>query len=474
MNSGPSEGRIKPAWWTLILVVALGVFFFTTGSLFAGTFRTFVPVTLMSDRAGLVMETGAKVKLNGVEVGRVSEIHGGASAVNLQLEIAPDQIKFIPANVDARITATTAFGAKYVDLSYPQSPASERLAAGAVLHSRNVSTEVNTVFENLTDVLKMVDPAKLNAVLSALAEGFRGQGERIGQAITDSNEVLAEINPRQDVIRDDWKAMGDLSAAYDGAADDIVKILDAGTTTAETITSHRAQLDTLLLNVIGFGRAGVDLLAPNARNLVDAINGLAPTSDLLMKYQPEYTCLLDGSVALLQNGHVDAFGGNGRSAIFDIGLLLGNDQYLFPDNLPITGAKGGPGGKPGCGSLPDVAKNFPVRQLVTDTGWGTGMDIRPNPGIGFPGWANYFPVTRGIPQPPVIRNLGGGPAPGPVPYPGAPAYGADLYAHDGTPLWPGLPPAPPPSDQPPPDPNNPPPGAEPFNPPAPASMTPTQ
>lgn len=474
MNSGPSEGRIKPAWWTLILVVVLGIFFFTTGSLFAGTFRTVVPVTLTSDRAGLVMETGAKVKLNGVEVGRVSEIHGSASAVSLQLEIAPDQIKFIPANVDAKITATTAFGAKYVDLRYPKSPVRERLAAGAVLHSRNVSTEVNTVFENLTDVLKMVDPAKLNSVLSALAEGFRGQGERIGQAITDSNEVLAAINPRQDAIREDWKAMGDLSAAYDGAADDIVKVLDAGTVTAETITSHRAQLDTLLLNVIGFGQAGVDLLAPNAKSLVDAINGLAPTSDLLMKYQPEYTCLLDGSVALLQNGHVDAFGANGRSAIFDIGLLLGNDQYLFPDNLPITGAKGGPGGKPGCGSLPDVGKNFPVRQLVTNTGWGTGMDIRPNPGIGFPGWANYFPVTRGIPQPPVIRNLGGGPAPGPVPYPGAPAYGADLYADDGTPLWPGLPPAPPPSDQPSPDPNNPPPGAEPFVPPAPASMTPTQ
>jgi phospholipid/cholesterol/gamma-HCH transport system substrate-binding protein len=474
MHSGPNDARIKPAWWTLILVAALGVFFFTTGSMFAGTFRTFVPVTLMSDRAGLVMETGAKVKLHGVEVGRVSAIHGGASAVSLQLEIAPDQIKFIPANVDARITATTAFGAKYVDLSYPDNPASQRLAAGAVLHSRNVSTEVNTVFENLTGVLKMVDPAKLNAVLSALAQGFRGQGERIGQAITDSNEVLSAINPRQDVIRQDWKAMGDLSATYDRAADDIVAILDAGSTTAETTTTQRAQLDTLLLNVIGFGRAGVDLLAPNAKNLVDAVNGFAPTSDLLMKYQPEYTCLLDGSVSLLQNGHVDAFGANGRSAIFDIGLLLGNDPYLYPDNLPVIGAKGGPGGTPGCGSLPDVAQNFPVRQLVTNTGWGTGIDIRPNPGIGFPGWANYFPVTRATPQPPIVRNLGGGPAPGPVPYPGAPAYGADLYADDGTPLWPGLPPAPPPSDQPPPDPNTPPPGAEPFVPPAPAVMTPTQ
>ena len=39
--------------------------------LFAGTLRSFVPVTLTSDRAGLVMETGAKVKMRGVEVGRV-------------------------------------------------------------------------------------------------------------------------------------------------------------------------------------------------------------------------------------------------------------------------------------------------------------------------------------------------------------------------------------------------------------------
>lgn len=474
MPRGPRDGRIAPAWWALILVAVLGLFFFTTGSLFAGTFRSFIPVTLMSDRAGLVMETGAKVKLNGVEVGRVGEISGATSAVALRLEIVPDQIRYIPANVDAKITATTAFGAKYVDLSYPRHPSDERLAAGAILHSHNVSTEVNTVFENLTAVLKMVDPAKLNAVLSALAEGFRGQGDSIGQAITDANDVLAQINPRQDVIRAGWQAMGDLSTTYDRAAENIVKVLDSGTITAGTITAHRSQLDELLLDVTGFARAGVDLIGPNKQNLVDAVNGFAPTSDLLMKYQPEYTCLLDGSVSLLQNGHIDAFGANGRSAIFDIGLLLGNDPYLYPDNLPIVGAKGGPGGRPGCGSLPDVAKNFPVRQLVTNTGWGTGLDIRPNPGIGFPGWANYFPVTRGTPQPPVIRNLGGGPAPGPIPYPGAPAYGADLYADDGTPLWPGLPPAPPPSDQPPPDPNAAPPGTEPFVPPAPAAMTPTQ
>ena len=70
---------------------------------------------------------------------------------------------------------------------------------------------------------------------------------------------------------------------------------------------------------------------------------------------------------------------------------------------------------PAADRLPDVSKNWPLRYLVTNSGWGTGMDVRPNPGIGFPGYANYFPVTRGMPQPPSIRHpVGPGAGPDPV------------------------------------------------------------
>ena len=94
----------------------------------------------------------------------------------MKVDIDADQAHFIPANVGAQIRATTAFGAKYVDLIYPDDPSTQRLSAGAVLLSRNVTTEVNTVFENLVGLLDQIDPAKLNAVLGALSEGFRGQG----------------------------------------------------------------------------------------------------------------------------------------------------------------------------------------------------------------------------------------------------------------------------------------------------------
>ncbi len=458
---------LHPAWWTAILIVFLAALVWITAALFTGSLKKFVNVTVTSDRSGLVMESGAKVKMRGVQVGRVSTIKGGQDPVQLNLEIYPDQVKYIPANVGAQIRATTVFGAKFVDLIYPNDPESDRLADGQVLMSQNVSTEVNTVFQNLVGVLDQIDSSKLNATLAALADGVRGQGERIGEATTAANQVLLELNPRADTIRADWQALRGFSDTYSAAAQNIVGTLDALSTTSTTITDNAKPLDALLLNVIGLSNSGIALLAPNQANLIKAINVLEPTTNLLMKYNPGYTCMLTGAHWLLENGAYEATGGNGKSFIVDGGALLGDDQYRYPENLPIIGAKGGPGGKPGCGSLPNVDENWPVRALVTNTGWGTGVDIRPNPGIAFPMWANYFPTTRGIPQPPSIRNLFGGPAPGPnagnppkvIPEPGDYPYGAPMYGPDGTPLWNNLPPAPPPGAPKDPGPR---PGSEPF------------
>ncbi|HUE31557.1 MAG TPA: MCE family protein [Mycobacterium sp.] len=441
-----------------MLVAAAIAFVLVCSASFAGTFRSFIPVTLISERAGLVMESGAKVKMRGVPVGRVAGIEGGQQPVRLKLDLYPDKISYIPANVQAQIRATTAFGAKYVDLIYPDHPSPQHIAAGAVLRSRNVSTEVQTVFQNLVDVLHQIDPPKLNAVLTALADGVRGQGARIGEATTDANQVLLAINPRMGTVREDWRSFNRFDETYSAAAQNILTILDAATTVGGTITNHAKDLDALLLSTIGFANAGVNLIGGSHDNLIQAINVLEPTANLLMKYNPEYTCLLVGAKWFLDNGGYRAVGGNGRTVVLDAGLLYGQDPYRYPDNLPIVAAKGGPGGKPSCGSLPDATKNFPVRQLITNTGFGTGLDFRPNLGIGFPGWLNYFPVTKGMPLPPIIRNLGE-PAPGPIPYPGAPAYGAPMYGPDGTPLYP-----PPPGLPPPPEP---PPGPPPLEPPRP-------
>lgn len=206
------------------------------------------------------------------------------------------------------MSVTTAFGAKFVDLVYPQTPSSARVAAGTVLHL-NTTTEVDTVFENIVNLLDMVDPAKLNSVLSAVADGVRGQGERMGQATTDLNEVLIGAQRALDKIRDDWRSFKQFSDTYGAAADNIVKILNAASTTSSTVTGKAKALDSLLLNVVGFSEAGTDLLGPNRDNLVDAINGLEPTTSLLLKYSPGYTCWLEGTKKFLDTGAWGVFGG---------------------------------------------------------------------------------------------------------------------------------------------------------------------
>ena len=447
MSGRKGDSRIPKSWWALALVGFTALFMVVTVVIFLGAMKSYVPVTVMADRAGLVLETNAKVKMRGVLVGRVAKIDVNGSGATLQLKLDPDQVQYIPANVGAQVSVTTAFGAKFVDLVYPKAPSSAHLTAGTVLHSEHTTTEIDTVFENIVNLLDMVDPAKLNSVLSAVAEGVRGQGERMGQATTDLNQVLTALNARSDKMRDDWRSFKQFSDTYGQAADNIVKILNAASTTSATVTSKSKSLDSLLMNVIGFSEAGTDLLGASKDNLVDAINTLEPTTSLLLKYSPGYTCWLEGTKKFLDTGAWGVFGGaDGRSLILDATLLPGKNPYVFPDNLPINAAKGGPGGKPGCGSLPDVAKNFPVRQLITNTGWGTGLDIRPNPGIGHPCWVDFFPVTRAAPQPPSLRQCLPGPAPGPQPYPGAPPYGAAQYGAGGVPLWPGVPPVQPSDD----------------------------
>jgi phospholipid/cholesterol/gamma-HCH transport system substrate-binding protein len=409
---GTRSGRIDPIWWAPTLFVLVAILIALTAASFSGKFNPFIPLTLVSDRAGLVMEPGAKVKLRGVQVGQVASIGTDVKAAQLQLKMDPGPFKYLPSNLEAEIKSTTAFGSKYVGLIVPEHPSPVALKPGAVLRSRNVTVEVNTVFENLQSVIGALDPAKLNAILSAFAQSVRGKGDRLGQAITDANNLLLTVNPRMGTIDEDWRLFGKTTAAYSDAAHNILSILDSAATTSTTLTENQRSLDSLLLSATGFSRAGVNVIGNNESNIVRSVGLLDPTTVLLNKYSPTYPCLFQGAQWYVDHGGRDAMGGNGYSVILDSALLFGDDPYQYPKHLPKVNATGGPGGRPSCGSLPDPSANFPVRALVTDTGWGAAPnEIRTNVAAGNPWWANYFPTTKNPPEPPRYFFRGGRPPP---------------------------------------------------------------
>ena len=271
---------------TLITIAAIVLVYFQ----FRGDFLDREKLTMISTRAGLSMDPGAKVTYNGVEIGRVGAVDevdvGGEPRAKITLDVDPKYFKYIPKNVDANISATTVFGNKYISFSSPENPSPQRITTSDVIDVTSVTTEFNTLFETVVSVSEKVDPIKLNQTLAATAEALDGLGDRFGQAIVQGNEILADLNPQMPQIRRDNQLLADLGEVYANAAPDLFDGLENAVTTARTLNEQQGNIDQTLMAAIGFGNTGGDIFERSGPYLVRGNEDLLPTSQLLDDLQP--------------------------------------------------------------------------------------------------------------------------------------------------------------------------------------------
>ena len=338
---------------------------------FRGDFLNREQLTMISSRAGLSMDPGAKVTYNGVEIGRVGKVQavsvGDQPRAKITLDVDPKYLKFIPQNVNADITATTVFGNKYISFTSPKNPTPQRITPKDIIDVTSVTTEFNTLFETVVDVAQQVDPVKLNQTLSATAEALSGLGDRFGQSIVHGNEILADVNPQMPQIRRDNRLLADLGDVYANAAPDLFDGLKNAVTTARTLNEQQGNIDQALMAAVGFGNTGGDIFERSAPYLVRGTADLVPTSQLLDTYSPELFCMIRNYHDIEPKASA-ALGGNGYSLRTTSELMIGaGNPYVYPDNLPRVNARGGPEGRPGCWQ-PITRDLWPMPYLVMDTG----------------------------------------------------------------------------------------------------------
>ncbi|MBF4997302.1 MCE family protein [Nocardia sp. BSTN01] len=348
-----------------MIVVLIGIVVLCLAA-FRGAFQQTVQATVVSDRSGLVMEPGSKVKLHGVEVGKVTAVSLSDGKSEVGVELDPSKVALIPSNVEAEIKPTTVFGSKYIELVVPGSAAPSHLRAGARIRALNVSTEINTVFQNVTAVMNQIEPDKLNATLAAVEEGLHGRGARFGETLTDADKVLTALNPVLPQLRADLHGTADVANNLGDSADDIMRILRAASVTSGSIVDRKDDLAAALDAATELGKTGNDTLAGDGQRIVDTFRLLTPTTGLLDKYSPSFTCLLHLGAhdAEAMGKTIDA---TGYSARLDVGLLMGDDPYKYPDNLPVVAGKGGPHGSPGC-YAPVTWDTYPAPYLRLNDG----------------------------------------------------------------------------------------------------------
>jgi phospholipid/cholesterol/gamma-HCH transport system substrate-binding protein len=372
-----SHVRIAAAVLAVIIVAAV-VFTYLS---YTAAFTSTGTVTVMSPRAGLVMETDAKVKYRGIQIGEVRSIDYAGDQAKLTLAIDSSQLSYVPSNAQVRIAGNTVFGAKSVEFIPPEQASGSSLRPGSQVQASAVQLEVNTLFQTLTDVLNKIDPVNLNATVTALGEGLRGNGDDLGATLAGLNTYLAQLNPKLPTLQQDLQKTAVVANIYADAAPDLVQVFDHAPTISNTVVDQQDNLNATLLAATGLAQNGTAALEPAADNYIAAIQRLRAPLKVASDYSPEFGCVFEGT-AVAVDTFAPILGGTRPGLFTSSNFLPGAPAYTYPESLPMVNASGGPN----CRGLPNV----PTKQyggswyhtpfLVTDNAY---VPYQPNTELQF-------------------------------------------------------------------------------------------
>jgi phospholipid/cholesterol/gamma-HCH transport system substrate-binding protein len=317
--------------------------------------KRFVPVvrvTLETDHVGNQLAPASDVKLRGIIVGEVRTVDSDGDRARVGLALDPDQVGMIPADVEVRLLPKTLFGERYVALVIPPGPAPRPLREGDVIGQdrSQAAIELERVLSDLMPLLRTLQPQKVAATLTALADALRGRGDRLGQNLADLGAYTGRLNTRLAQLQEDVRGLADLADTYHAAAPDLIRLLEDLTVTSRTTVAKAVQLDALLRLTTATAAETRGFLDDNGDRLIRLSATGRPILELLARYSPMYPCLLDG-LARFEPLLEEAF----STGALHITLETVRDRGKYvPGEEPRNLARSGPN----CHGMPKVQRPY--------------------------------------------------------------------------------------------------------------------
>jgi virulence factor Mce-like protein len=340
--------RIQGLAFLVVLAMLLGL----SVAFYNKAFTDVATVMLETDTAGSQLQEASDVKVRGVIVGEVRDVQADAEGATLELAINPDYLDQIPADVTARLLPKTLFGERFVSLELPAQPTQERLSDGDVIgqdRSEN-AIELQRVIDDTLPLLQALRPQDLAYTLGAIADAVRGRGESLGDNLVSTGEYFEQINTVLPELQDDISLLADFADTYDGAADDLLAVLDNLAITNTTIVDQEEQLRRTFSVGASSTNVTAGFLETNERNLISLAETSRPVLGLFAEYSPMYTCLLEG----LARSHPiigESFGADGDPALnLNIVVSLPPRNPYMPGDQPAYADNSGPD----CRGLTDI------------------------------------------------------------------------------------------------------------------------
>ncbi|HXA60728.1 MAG TPA: MCE family protein [Streptosporangiaceae bacterium] len=344
-SDDPAALKVRRRLTGIGFLLVLSLLIWLSIAVYGKTFTSASIVTLHTSSVGNEMHPHADVKLHGVVVGEVSGISANGSEAVLKLAIRPDMVHLLPANVTAQMLPTTLFGERFVALIPPADPSPARLVAGSTISEDRSSNaiELQQVLNNMLPLLTAVQPQKLSATLTAVAQALQGRGTQLGQTLVQFDAYLAKTNPTLPQLTQDLTELVQFTRTYSQAAPDILQALTDFTTTTRTLVDQRANFETFYGSVTSSSQDFTTFLQQNSDNIIRLNADGRPSLDVLATYAPEFPCTLQ-----MLNDFIPAMdkalgkGTNHHGLHVSVKVIPALGRYVPGRDKPVFNATGGP------------------------------------------------------------------------------------------------------------------------------------
>jgi virulence factor Mce-like protein len=340
--------RLQGVAFLVVLAMLLGL----SVAIYNKAFTDVARVTLETSTAGSQLQEASDVKVRGVIVGEVREVEGTVEGATLELAINPEYLEQIPADVTARLLPKTLFGERFVSLEIPESPVQDRLADGDVIGEDRTQNaiELQRVIDDMLPLLQAVEPQNLSYTLGAVADALRGRGDSLGANLATTGEYFGEINTVMPELQRDISLLADTADTYDGAAEDLLAVLDNLAVTNTTVVDQQEQLRRTFTVGTSSSNVTAGFLETNERNLISLAASSRPVLGVFAEYSPMYPCLLEGLARSVPRIG-ETFGADGDPALnLNIVISFPPRNPYAPGDQPAYIDQSGPD----CQGLEDI------------------------------------------------------------------------------------------------------------------------
>jgi phospholipid/cholesterol/gamma-HCH transport system substrate-binding protein len=263
-------------------------------------FTSYLSVYADVPTAGDSLPQDARVMVRGILVGTVDEVTTDGDTVRLHLQLTPDRVTSLPANLTVQLLPRTLFGETYVNLVVPANPTGH-LQAGEVLHqdSSPGTVALEQVFTKLQSALTIVQPDKLGATLNELADALRGNGKNLGETLDIIGHYLHVLTPEIPKLAADLDRLTVVAHDYTNTAPDLLRGLAAFTSTSKLFVREQRNYVDLLSSLTTTGRSFGHFVGTSQDQIIGLAADSLPSLELTARYASEFPCVTSALVDLV-------------------------------------------------------------------------------------------------------------------------------------------------------------------------------